>query len=84
MSDDDAIATADETGDAPSIGPRPGVVTPAPFDLPRIERAVREILLAIGEDPDREGLRRTPARVAESYAELFAGLREDPRRHLGV
>jgi GTP cyclohydrolase I len=83
---DDGIAPefALDAGDRPSVGPRPGVVTPEPFDLPRIERAVREILLALGEDPDREGLRRTPARVAESYAELFAGLREDPRRHLGV
>jgi len=53
-------------------------------DLPRIERAVREILLAIGEDPEREGLRQTPRRVAEAYAELFAGLREAPREHLGV
>jgi GTP cyclohydrolase IA len=44
------------------------------FDLPRIERAVREILLAIGENPDREGLRETPARVARAYAEQFAGL----------
>jgi GTP cyclohydrolase IA len=44
------------------------------FDLPRIERAVREILLAIGEDPDRDGLRETPARVARAYAEQFAGL----------
>ena len=55
-----------------------------PFDLPRIEAAVREILIAVGEDPDREGLRRTPARVAAAYAELFAGLGSDPRRHLGV
>jgi GTP cyclohydrolase I len=46
-------------------------------DLPRIERAVREILIAIGEDPDRDGLQRTPARVARAYAELFAGLRVD-------
>ena len=43
---------------------------------------MREILLAVGEDPDREGLRETPARVARMYAELFAGLHEDPRRHL--
>ena len=56
--------------------------TAADFDLPRIEAAVRELLLAIGEDPDREGLRRTPARVAAAYTELFAGLRDDPRRHL--
>jgi GTP cyclohydrolase I len=55
-----------------------------PFDLARIEAAVREILIAIGEDPGREGLLRTPQRVAASYAELFAGLREDPRRHLAV
>jgi GTP cyclohydrolase I len=47
-------------------------------DLERIERAVREILIAVGEDPDREGLRRTPARVARAYAELFAGLRVNP------
>lgn len=46
----------------------------APMDLPRIERAVREILEAIGEDPDREGLQETPARVARMYGEIFAGL----------
>jgi GTP cyclohydrolase I len=50
--------------------------------LPRIEKAVREILAAIGEDPNREGLRETPARVARMYAELFSGLRQDPRMHL--
>ena len=48
------------------------------FDLPRIERAVREILLALGEDPDRDGLRETPARVARAYAEQFAGLTMRP------
>ncbi len=51
-------------------------------DQARIQRAVREILLAVGEDPDREGLVDTPARVARMYAELFGGLHEDPRRHL--
>ncbi|GGL03396.1 GTP cyclohydrolase 1 [Mangrovihabitans endophyticus] len=51
-------------------------------DLARIEKAVREILIAIGEDPDREGLQRTPARVARAYAELFAGLRVDPAQVL--
>ncbi|MDR7280285.1 GTP cyclohydrolase I FolE [Catenuloplanes atrovinosus] len=51
-------------------------------DLPRIENAVREILLALGEDPDRDGLKRTPARVARAYAELFAGLRVDPAQVL--
>src|SRR5438309_3429554 len=54
----------------------------AAVDHPRIERAVREILLAVGEDPDREGLRDTPARVARAYAELFSGLHADPREHL--
>ncbi len=51
-------------------------------DLPRIERAVREILAAIGENPDRESLCETPARVARMYAELFCGLTSDPSRHL--
>ena len=51
-------------------------------DLPRIERAVREILAAVGEDPDREGLLETPARVARMYEELFSGLHLDPRVHL--
>jgi len=53
-------------------------------DLGRIERAVRDILEAIGEDPDREGLRDTPTRVARMYAELFAGLGDDPADYLGV
>lgn len=52
--------------------------SPAPMDQPRIEKAVREILLAIGEDPDREGLQDTPKRVAKSYAEIFAGLHQSP------
>ena len=51
-------------------------------DRARIERAVREILSAIGEDPDREGLRDTPARVGRMYAELFSGLRASPAEHL--
>lgn len=53
-----------------------------PVDHARIEAAVREILTAVGEDPDREGLLETPARVARMYAELFSGLHEDPRQHL--
>ncbi len=53
-------------------------------DRPRIERAVREILLAIGEDPDRDGLQRTPTRVADMYAELFAGLHDEPSKHLTI
>ena len=51
-------------------------------DHDRIERAVREILTAVGEDPDREGLLETPSRVARMYAEMFQGLRTDPRVHL--
>jgi GTP cyclohydrolase I len=54
----------------------------APVDQDRIARAVREILLAVGEDPDREGLTETPERVARMYAEMFSGLRKDPREPL--
>lgn len=52
------------------------------MDKDRIEKAVREILIAVGEDPDREGLLETPARVARMYEEIFAGLEDDPTRHL--
>lgn len=55
--------------------------TPNPVDKPRIEKAVREILAAVGEDPDREGLLETPGRVARMYAELFGGLHQEPREH---
>ncbi len=51
-------------------------------DLPRIEAAVREILIAIGEDPDRDGLLDTPARVARMYREITGGLHDDPKVHL--
>jgi GTP cyclohydrolase I len=51
-------------------------------DKPRIQRAVREILEAIGEDPDRDGLQYTPRRIADMYEEIFGGLHEDPRRHV--
>ena len=64
----------DRTGDAP---PAAGKV-----DLRRIERAVREILTAVGEDPDREGLVQTPERVARMYAEIFGGLHLDPAVYL--
>ncbi|MDQ6783543.1 MAG: GTP cyclohydrolase I FolE [Actinomycetota bacterium] len=53
-----------------------------PFDTARIAAAVREILLAVGEDPDRNGLVDTPERVARMYEEIFSGLREDPGHHL--
>jgi GTP cyclohydrolase I len=52
-------------------------------DLARIEHAVREIILAVGDDPDRDGLADTPRRVAKAYRELFSGLHENPARHLG-
>lgn len=55
-----------------------------PVDLDRAAAAVRELLLAIGEDPDRDGLLRTPRRVAEMYAEIVGGIGDDPARHLEV
>ena len=55
---------------------------PRPLDLPRFEAAVREILAAVGEDPDRDGLLDTPGRVARAYAESFAGLHADPAQVL--
>jgi len=58
-----------------------GAVT-SHVDIPRIEGAIRELLAAIGEDPDREGLLKTPNRVARAYAEMMAGFKEDPRLHL--
>ncbi len=63
------------------IDPVHGIDPPTisePIDLVRAASAVRELLLAIGEDPDRDGLRDTPERVARSYAEIFRGLREEP------
>ena len=66
--------------DAPRM--RPPIDTP--MDLDRIAKAVREILEAIGEDPDRDGLRNTPDRVARLYAEIASGLHDDPASHLTV
>jgi GTP cyclohydrolase IA len=65
-----------------SIRAVPSEGEPRPLDKARIERAVREILEAIGEDPGRDGLRYTPRRIAEMYEEIFSGLREDPRCHV--
>jgi len=75
---------ADPDDGSPTVESAPCDGTPAKqsIDLPRIERAVREILAAVGEVPDREGLRETPGRVARMYAELFRGLGEDPGQHL--
>jgi GTP cyclohydrolase I len=68
--------------DAQPLRAVPGAAPPV--DLERIARAVREILAAIGEDPDRDGLLRTPARVADMYAEICSGLSQDPASHLVV
>ncbi|MEI6569833.1 MAG: GTP cyclohydrolase I FolE [Actinomycetes bacterium] len=57
---------------------------PVQIDVERIARAVREILEAVGEDPDRDGLLRTPERVAKMYGEVLAGLHENPAEHLSV
>ena len=54
------------------------------MDKEKIKRAVRDILEAIGEDPDREGLKDTPDRVARMYEEIFCGIFQDPREHLKV
>jgi GTP cyclohydrolase IA len=69
------IGKREDKSDAPEL-------MPGKLDVARIERAMREVLLAIGEDPDREGLKKTPARVAKSYGELMAGMFENPRLHL--
>ncbi|HTL27958.1 MAG TPA: GTP cyclohydrolase I FolE [Tepidisphaeraceae bacterium] len=70
----------DEDDDASD--PKRAEMPHANVDIPRIEKAVREILLAVGENPDREGLLKTPNRVARAYGELMAGLSQDPRAHL--
>jgi GTP cyclohydrolase I len=64
-----------------SLGVRAAADVPA-YDEPRAEAAVRELLLAVGEDPEREGLKDTPARVARAYREIFAGLRQEPEEVL--
>ncbi len=72
---------------APAAAPErngKGTASRKPIDQKAIEKAVREILVAVGENPDREGLANTPARVARMYAEVFQGLREDPAIHTRV
>ena len=72
-----AAATDEDAGVTPGVG-----AAQVGVDLEKIERGVRLILEGVGEDPDRPGLRRTPQRVAEMYAELTAGMREDPNEHV--
>ncbi|WP_242605544.1 GTP cyclohydrolase I FolE [Frankia sp. Cppng1_Ct_nod] len=69
---DDGVAGAERRG--PDLGPR----AVRPFDHERVARAIRELLIGIGEDPDREGLRKTPERVARAYQEAVEGLGRDP------
>ncbi|WP_419912871.1 GTP cyclohydrolase I FolE [Candidatus Poriferisodalis sp.] len=84
ISDADAVPSTSAAAEVLSIAATNGAVTDQHVDTDRIEKAVREILLAIGEDPDRDGLQKTPKRVARMYAEVFAGLQEDPAHHLKV
>lgn len=72
-------AATKTNGVAPSVAES---ISPRTVDHERIRRAVREILFAVGEDPDREGLLDTPDRVARMYAEVFRGIGCDPREHL--
>lgn len=71
---DEVVPPGEVTGEAVALECR--------YDAERVERAIRELLLAVGEDPERDGLRDTPARVARAYAEIFAGLYVDPREVL--
>jgi GTP cyclohydrolase IA len=79
-----AVDPGPSTNGGSSRGVRGHEPIDTPVDLERIERAVRDILEAIGEDPERDGLLKTPGRVARMYAEVFAGMREDPASHLEV
>jgi GTP cyclohydrolase I len=72
-----------DNGTAPTAAPPVGTDRGG-IDERRIEAAVREILEAVGEDPERDGLLATPRRVAAMYAELFSGVRDEPERHLVV
>ncbi len=78
----DCVSASRETGSLDGESDETPTTNYPPVDLPRIERAVREILAAVGEDPDREGLLETPARVARMYAEMFSGLHDNPAVHL--
>lgn len=68
---------SDPRASSGSAMPHPGV-----YDQDAVERATRDLLIAVGEDPDREGLRDTPARLGRSWRELLSGMEKDPREHL--
>ncbi len=76
MAEPDVLGVDADDEPASVIGPVSATTGRAvrPYDQPRVEAAIRELLLAIGEDPDREGLQDTPARVARAYREMYAGL----------
>jgi GTP cyclohydrolase I len=76
------LAPADAPEPPPANGRAASRASPPGVDQVRLAAAVREILLAVGEDPERDGLLETPQRVARMYAELFSGLREDPAKVL--
>ncbi len=84
MSEKRSPYLTEETGLVESVDDHADFSAPSgtPVDLDRIRRAVREILAAVGEDPDREGLLETPDRVARMYAEVFSGLHTEPRQYL--
>ncbi|MBI1324174.1 GTP cyclohydrolase I FolE [bacterium] len=84
MSEKRSPYLTEETGLMDSVDDHAEFSAPSgtPVDLDRIRRAVREILAAVGEDPDREGLLETPDRVARMYAEVFSGLHTEPRQYL--
>jgi GTP cyclohydrolase I len=82
---DEAAEIRTQTGDAlNSIDPIHFPAQVGQFDHARVVAAVREILIGIGEDPNRDGLRDTPERVARAYAEMFSGLRQDPEKVLAT
>lgn len=84
----DAVESSHETSAlercSPAAGKQAAPAFEQPVDLDAIKSAVRTILQAVGEDPDRDGLIETPRRVAKMYAEMFGGLKLDPGRHLDV
>src|SRR5919197_215825 len=77
---DPPLETSERSHEPVTSAPRvPITVPPDGVDQARVRAAVRELLLAIGENPDRDGLRDTPARVGRLFAEVFAGLLSEPR-----